>query len=330
MKIGVVGGTGNISTTVVRLLVERGHDVTCITRGKSGAVPDGARALTGDRDDLDWFIPAVRRENFDAAIDFISFFPEQAKASLEAFRGVGHFLHTSTVVTFGEEFDWLPVTEDHPMRPTIDYGRNKATIERMYQAAYFTEDFPVTIIKPSTTYGRQRVVRQVGIDTRWIARIRQGRPILKVGEGSALHHLLHVDDAAPGFVGALERERCIGQTYLLVNPEHTSWADVHRTAMDVLGREVEQVSVSADTLTALDPERFRLVKGVFARNLLYSAAKIQRDVPEFRPAVSLRDGLADAFDYLEANGLVEEVPLGDWEDRIIDIQRAATQRTLAT
>jgi nucleoside-diphosphate-sugar epimerase len=292
-------------------------------------VPEGARHLSGDRDDLDWFIPAVQREHFDAAIDFISFFPAQAKASLEAFRGVGHFIHTSTVVTFGEEFDWLPVTEDHPLRPTIEYGRNKAAIERFYQAAFFAEDFPVTIIKPSTTYGRRRVVRQVGIDTRWIARIRQGRPILKVGDGNAIHHLLHVDDAALGFVGALEHEHCIGQTYLLVNPEHTNWVDVHKTAMEILGREVDQVSVSADTLFEFDPARFALVKGVFSRNLLYSAAKIQRDVPEFRPTISFRDGLADAFEYLESNGLVEDVPLGDWEDDIIAVQVAARQQILS-
>ena len=68
MKVGIVGGTGNISTSVVRLLQERGHDVTCITRGASGALPDGIRHLSGDRHDLDWFVPAVQRERFDAAV----------------------------------------------------------------------------------------------------------------------------------------------------------------------------------------------------------------------------------------------------------------------
>ena len=68
-------------------------------------------------------------------------------------------------------------------------------------------------------------------------------------------------------------------------------------------------------LFELDPQRFLMVPGVFAKNLLYSAAKLQRDVPEFRPSVSLHDGLADAFEHLEAEGLVEDVPVGDWEDR---------------
>lgn len=326
MRVGIVGGTGNISTSVVRLLLEQGHDVTCVTRGRSPGLPDGARSLIGDREDVEWFIPSMQREKFDAAIDFIAFSPEHGRASREAFRDVGHLIHTSTVVTYGEEFDWLPVTEDHPVRPTNPYGANKATIDRMYEAAFLTDDFPVTIIKPSTTYGRQRVVRQLGIETRWLTRIRQGRPILKIGEGNALHHLLHVDDAALGFAGVLGRQRCVGQTYLLVHPEHTTWSDVHATAMDVIGTQVDQVPVSAEALFALDAQRFMLVPGVFARNLLYSAQKLMRDVPEFRPRISLRDGLVDALEYLDRNGLLEDVPAGDWEDEIVAIQRSAADQ----
>ncbi|MET0780634.1 MAG: NAD-dependent epimerase/dehydratase family protein [Microbacterium sp.] len=326
MKVGIVGGTGNISTSVVRLLLERGHDVTCITRGTSGALPEGVRHLSGDRHDLDWFVPAVQRERFDAAIDFIGFTPDHGAASLEAFRDVGHFIQTSTVTTVGETADWLPITEDHALRPAVPYAEDKVALDRLYQAAFYDRGFPATIVKPSTTYGRKRVVRQVGIDTRWIRRIREGRPILRVGEGTALHHLLHVDDAALGFVGVLERERTIGQTYFLVNPEPMEWTDIHRVAMDALGREVDQVGVSAEMLYALDPKRFMMVPGVFAKNLLYSATKLQRDVPEFRPAISLHDGLADAFEYLERHGLVEDVPLGDWEDRIIEVQRDARSR----
>ena len=36
MKICVIGGTGNISTSIVSQLVKRGHDVYCFNRGLSG------------------------------------------------------------------------------------------------------------------------------------------------------------------------------------------------------------------------------------------------------------------------------------------------------
>jgi len=317
MRVGVIGGTGNISTAVVRLLLERGHDVTCITRGTSGAAPEGARPLIGDRDDPEWFGPAVRRQGFDAAIDFVCFTPQQGRASLEAFQGVGHLVHTSTVVTLGHSFEWLPVNETHPVRPVSKYGVLKAAVDRMYLAEYYSRGFPVTIIKPSTTYGRKRLVRQLGVDTRWISRILQGRAILKVGDGNAIHHLLHVDDAALGFVGAVERDACIGQIYHLVNPEHTTWDVVHRTGMAVVGVEVEQVGVTAETLLAIDPHKFRMVGDIFAHNLLFSAEKALHEIPEFRPRISLEEGLEDAIGYLLREGLLEDVPRGDWEDDII-------------
>jgi uncharacterized protein YbjT (DUF2867 family) len=50
MAVGIVGGNGNLSTSVARLLLERGHEVTCVTRGRA-PVPEGARSLVGDRED---------------------------------------------------------------------------------------------------------------------------------------------------------------------------------------------------------------------------------------------------------------------------------------
>ena len=49
MKICVIGGTGNISRSIVVQLINQGHDVYCFNRGLSGKVPDGAHQITGDR-----------------------------------------------------------------------------------------------------------------------------------------------------------------------------------------------------------------------------------------------------------------------------------------
>ena len=39
MKIGIVGGTGNISQSIVRLLLEKGNKVVCFNRGQTTNVP---------------------------------------------------------------------------------------------------------------------------------------------------------------------------------------------------------------------------------------------------------------------------------------------------
>ncbi len=52
MRICVVGGTGNISTGIVKALLAFGHDVTVFTRGqRESRLPAGVRAIVGDRKD---------------------------------------------------------------------------------------------------------------------------------------------------------------------------------------------------------------------------------------------------------------------------------------
>ena len=223
MRVLIVGGTGNISTSIVQLMLDKGHDVTCFNRGQRGKLPDRVRTIQGDRKDRKAFEQAMQNERFDAAIDMICFDAEDAACIVRAFRGVKHFLQCSTVWTFSVNYDWLPVTEDQPMRLTIDYGRNKKAADEVYLQAY-DDDFPVTIVKPSTTYGPQMgVIRQIARDFSWLDRIRKSKPILVCGDGKAVHQFLHIDDAAKGFFGLLEKEAALGQTYNLVNRGFINW-----------------------------------------------------------------------------------------------------------
>jgi nucleoside-diphosphate-sugar epimerase len=324
MKVGVLGGTGNISTSIVRLLLERGHEVVCFNRARRGSPPDGVRTVVCDRKDRPAFEAAVQAERLDAGIDMICFNREDAESSLRAFRGVGHFVHCSTVCTYGLQYDWLPVSEDHPLRPITDYGRNKALADAVFFGAWYRDGFPVTIIKPSTTYGPPiGALRQIAWDFSWLDRIRKGKPILVCGDGLAIHQFLHVDDAALGFVGVLGRKGCLGQTYNLVRTGFMSWADHHRTAMSVLGREVELVGIPLDDLLAAAPAGVNvdICKTIFAHNVYYDNARLRRDVPEFQPAVSLADGLRLVIEAMDREGRIPNSDDLTWEDRLIAAQR---------
>jgi len=322
MKIGIVGGTGNISTSIVRRLVQQGHEVVCYNRGQTAAAPEGVRVIEGDRADTESFEATMQAERFDAAIDMICFNADQAKSSLRAFRGVGQFVHCSTVCTFGVEYDYLPADEEHPLRPISDYGRNKVKADAVFMEAYYGEAFPVTIIKPSTTYGpKMGLLRQVAWEFTWIDRVRQGKPIIVCGDGNALHQYLHVDDAALCFAGVLGKAHCIGQTYNMMRRGFTTWAQYHRTAMKVLGREVELVGVPYADLAALSIPGFDACRDIFAHNLMYSAEKLFRAVPEFTPQVSLEDGIAQVYEAMLSAGRVPDAAENTWEDAIIEAQR---------
>jgi nucleoside-diphosphate-sugar epimerase len=248
----------------------------------------------------------------------ICFNAEDAASSVRAFRGVGWFVQTSTVCTYGIQSDYFPVDETHPLRPITAYGRNKAAADDVYLAAWHTEKFPVVIIKPSTTYGPvQGMVRQVCWDFQWIDRIRKGKPILVCGDGNALHQHLHVDDIAQAFVGVIGKEQTLGQTYNAVNRGYTTWADYHRLAGKILGKETELVGVPFQTLKRLNVPDFDICEEIFAHHIYYSSEILFRDLPEFQPQITLERGMSEVFEAMDRE---ERIPNSDevtWEDDII-------------
>lgn len=321
MRAVILGGTGNISTSIVRQLLEKGYDVACYNRGRSDLVPKDVRQITGDRNDRDLFEKTMRKENFDIAIDMISYTADDAASSIAAFCGVKHFIQCSTTCAYGIDNRWLPVSEDHPLVPCTEYGRGKAAADRLLLEAYYSKGFPVTIVRPSVTYGPKiGVLRQIAWEFSWIDRIRKGKPILICGDGKALMQFMHVDDAARGFVGIIGKEHCIGQVYNLAGKGCTTWEQHHETAMKVLGRNVEIIGIPLKTLISVDKRRFSVCEEIFAHNSYYSSDKIYRDVPEFRPQISLEDGMRQVFDYMDRNGMIPDSDNESWEDRLIESQ----------
>jgi len=322
MRVCIVGGTGNISESIVSLLLGVGHDVTLFNRGRSSPAPDGVRTIHGDRRDRAAFEAAMQAQRFDAAIDMICYNADDARSALSAFRDIGHLVYCSTVCTYGVRYDWLPVTEDHPPRPITDYGRNKTAADRVFMEAYYRDGFPVTIIKPSTTFGpKWNLLRQIAWEATWVDRVRKGKPIAVCGDGRALHQWLHVEDAAPAFVHMLGRSRCIGQTYNMMKSEFASWADYHRAAMQVIGREVELVGIPLATLLAANVPDVGICRDIFSHNTIYSPARLMRDVPEFRPKISLVDAIGRVYDAMQREGRIPDSEKYDWEDRLIAAQR---------
>lgn len=330
MRTCLVGGTGNISTPIVRLLVEMGHEVTCFNRGKrlppaaaSDVLAKGVRQIVGDRKETAAFEARMEAEKFDYAIDMICFNAADAQSSIRAFKGVKHFVQTSTVCTYGVDYDWLPVTEDHPLRPISDYGHNKVAADNVFLQAFHGEGFPVTIIKPSTTFGPSwNLLRQIAWEASWVDRVRKGKPIAVCGDGRAVHQFLYVDDAAPAFACALGRQRCVGQTYNMMKAGHTSWAQYHRTAMKVIGREVELVGIPLANLLAAKVPQVGICETIFSHNTIYDSAKLMRDVPEFRPAVSLEAAMGRVLESMDRAGRVPDSDKETWEDRLIAAQQA--------
>ena len=329
MRVVVVGGTGNISVSIVELLLQQGHEVSCFNRGQKGTVPQGAKIILGDRKNRAEFEATMQREQFDVAIDMVCFNKEDAESDMRAFANVQQFIMCSSVMSYGKPDVWMPVTEDHPIQPDTPYGAGKAEADHAFLTAFHTDKFPVTVIKPSTTHGPIRgLYRQVSRDTQWVDRVRKGKPLTVCGNGRQMIQFLHVKDAAPGFVGVIGKSRCIGQVYNLVDSTFTYWDVFHHTAMEVIGQEVDLVGVPLEDLIALGVPALGTCKDAYSYNNFFSNEKIKRDVPEFHPRMTLKEAMEDILPAMDADGRIENSDNFTWEDRVIEAQRKVRTITL--
>ena len=212
MRVLVIGGTGNISSGVVAALLERGHEVVPFNRGqRTDPPPADVQVIHGDRRNREDFENKLRSEKFDAVVDMISFDAEDAASALRAFHGrADHFLHCSTVMTYGPPFSGINIGETAPLRGSSEYGRGKIAADALLLKAYEDNGFPVTILKPSYTYGNGMLGRQVAGYGIWIDRIRKGKPILSAGDGQNYCQFLSSRDSGVGFAEIIGRSKCLG------------------------------------------------------------------------------------------------------------------------
>lgn len=327
MRVVVVGGTGNISLGVVRALREFGHEVTVYNRGETDLqgsglaaepLPAGVRMLRGDRKDRDAFEATMREERFDAAIDMICFDAADAESDVRAFAGIRHFVNISSVATLGGEPAALPMAAETPRRPGDDYARGKAAADEVLAAAHVGGTLPLTVFMPAQTWGRQpRILRQLGFESTWIDRIRQGLPILVAHDGQLIWSHCHADDAGLGIAAAVGRDRCVGQTYIITRFEVATWRDYHEQIADALGKRAVFVDAPADLLIAAWPEGTGLLARESRWNRLYDLSPIRRDIPEFQPKIALADAAPEMIRRLDHLGLIPDARSDPAEDRII-------------
>jgi nucleoside-diphosphate-sugar epimerase len=327
MRVLVIGGTGNISREIVWALLEHGHAVTIFNRGRHrDAQPEGVRVVNGDRKDREAFEAAMRGLEVDAAIDMISFTPDDAASALRAFAGrVHHFIQCSTVMTYGPPVPQPICDEGATLGAQTPYGQAKIAADALLLRAYIETGFPITIIKPSYTFGPGIPLhRMVGDDGNWIDRMRKRKPILSA-EGQLLFQFLPSREAGDLFALTLGREKMLGEVYNMVHPNAITWDDWHRAAAEAVGEEVEIVNAPQALLAPID-DRYKGIDANFGHQQVFSGQKLRQAVPEWQPSTPLVEWMAANIAWMDHHGLVANSDLDPLEDQIITDLRGLPER----
>ena len=256
MRVLLIGGTGLIGSSIVPLLLDRGDDVTVISRGGSHRAPmPGSRHIVGDRSRPE-FVDLIRGEPmFDCVVDMICYHPAEAETAVQAFSGrTGQYILTSTIDVYRKPATRYPYTEDEPYGGIGVYAANKVACEEIVFAAHRQSGFPVTVIRPAATYGdRHLPVHTLGRSTTYLDRLARGKPIVVHGDGSSFWVSCHASDVARAFAGAVGNETAIGRAYHAAGEEWVTWDEHHRLLAEAIGAPVPDSSTSRPTCSCGSP-----------------------------------------------------------------------------
>lgn len=325
MNVLVLGGTGVISREIVKLLITQQHEVTLYNRGSRDLqFPKGVRLMSGDRLEREQFESAMRSERFDAVIDMICFNEADARSTVAAFGDSGaHIVICSSVAAYKRPYRSIPTVESAEELyddPTFPYAFDKAEVERYMNRVIAERQLPITMIRPSLTFGpgaaNMGVLRQnYGI----IDRIRKGKPLVMFGDGSTAFSFTFTPDLAKAFVGVLGNEKTYGEAYHVCSEERSRWEDLYLTFGSVLGSEVKIVHIPSELLMAAKPDLFSHLFFEKTYPGLFDNAKIRRVLPDFKCDIDLREGVKMMVAWFEKEANQVDREKDALEDRLVEL-----------
>ncbi|MDR3563066.1 MAG: NAD-dependent epimerase/dehydratase family protein [Negativicutes bacterium] len=326
MKVLILGGTGVISRSIVEQLLARGDEVTLYNRGNSTLKFKGAVGqIIGDRSDRATFESAMKQQKFDVVIDMICFNAEDAASTVRAFGGhTGQIIVTSSVAAYKRPYRTVPTVEsaeelwDDP--DSFGYAYHKAEVERCLQKAIQADKLPITIIRPSLTYGpgaaNLGVLRQnYGI----IDRIKKGKPLVMFGDGTGSWTWTFAPDLAKAYVMAAGNAKTHGEVYHIASDEVHVWDDLYLEFGRIVGIEPKIVHIPSELLRQADPGLFSHLWYEKTYAGLFDISKFKAANPGYKMDVTLSEGIKGIAAWFEAEANKVDPAKDAMEDKLVAV-----------
>lgn len=327
MKVLLIGGTGTISGAVASLLSEREEDLTLLNRGSHpGAAPKNGKVIHCDVNDEAAVAAATAGMTFDVVCQFVGFQPEQVERDYRLFSGrTRQYIFISSASAYHKPVADYRITEGTALaNPYWAYSRGKIACEEFLMEMYRKNGFPVTIVRPSHTYGERSVPLGVhGKKGSWqvLKRMQEGKPVIIPGDGSSLWTITHCRDFARAFVGLMANPHAIGEAFHITSDEVLTWDQLYAAAANALGVTLKPYHVASEFLAAANPpyDYSGSLVGDKANSVVFDTAKIKRAVPGFAATITAAQGIREAVDYILTHPecQTEDPEFDIWCDRVI-------------
>lgn len=329
-KVLMIGGTGTISSPVTELLAQDSEvDLYVLNRGNNNAgLPERVTFIKGDINQTDEMQALLKEHYFDCVINFIVWNGEQARKNIEIFKdNTRQFIYISTVCVLNHEIDCKVNEGNEKGNAYSGYGQAKAEAEAVFLEAREQIGFPVTIVRPTQTYSKNRIPLSVKGKGCWpvISRMLRGKEVIIHGEGQSVWASTHADDFAPYFCRLIGDASAIGEVYQIMNPEPHTWDMIYQELARLLKVTYQPVYIGTELLRKSRTYDFEgSIQGDKRWSNLFDISKVQAKHPYYSCQIDYKQGLQMYLEYMETHPdlKVEEPEFDEWCDRIIELYKA--------
>lgn len=260
MNVLVVGGSGFIGTRLSATLLDRGHDVTVLSRNPEGEdLPDGVETAMGDVTAYDSI--EGHFEGKDAVVFLVALSPLFEPSGGNRRHDEVHRGGTANCVRAAEahgvdRFIQLSALGADSSGST-HYIRAKGRAEEIVRAS----DLDWVIFRPSIVFGEGGEF--VSFVTRLKSMVAPGVPVYPLPGGGRRTRFqpIWVDDLVPMIADAVADDEHVGETYEIGGPEILSLREVTELVYASRGESVRIVSLPME-LAGVGLKTLGLVPGV--------------------------------------------------------------------
>jgi len=313
-RVLITGGAGMIGSTIARLLVEQGAEVTVVdamlptyggNRFNLNGIFDKIVFVRGDIRNLDrvkrWvdgadyvFSLAAQVSYVDSNHDPLLDLDINCRGHLNLLLALSQINRRAKVVFTSSRFvygsiEYNPVDEGHDFNCLSIYGIHKLAGEKYYRFYHDAHGLDTVSVRITNPYGPRQQMKhsKYGIVNWFIRLALEGKPLTVFGEGLQKRDYIFVEDVAEGILNVALSPGTAGQVYNLGTGVGTPFIDmVHLVAQTIPGTEVQHLPWPQD--------RYFVETGDFIADI----SKI-RAATDWSPQTSLQDGIEKTVAYYQ-------------------------------
>ena len=231
----------NRGGVIERLLCQTDDSVTVTSRSRRTSLGKAVNYVQGNAKDRNFLERLLSGKQYDVILDFMSYATEEFRERHELLLDHTRqyiFISSARVYAQSEEAitektpRLLDVSDDSEYLATDEYALAKARCEDLLFAS---KKQNYTIIRPSITYGENRLQLGVLEKENWLYRALQGRSIVFSEDiAPKITAMTHSGDVARGILALLGKEEALGEVFHITSEKCCAWEDVLECYLGVL------------------------------------------------------------------------------------------------